>query len=149
MGFYGADAIDEWIDALKMYLANKILIRDSDYVDHQNNRREPYHMIWTYVDRLDDDLPSVNKRDYVAWYVVPYGPNAGAVVPFEITQPVMSCNNHIIKSWCEDDDAYQFYEDTRQLETGSWEEIPDFVSLRHPQGLVGYKPPKTYCGQWL
>ncbi len=94
----GADAIDKWIDALKMYLVNKILIRDSDNVDHLDNRREPYDMIWTYIDRLENDLPNKNKRDYVAWYVMPYGPNAGAVVPLEITQPAMSCNNQLSSS---------------------------------------------------
>ena len=167
MGYYGANAIKKWMDAIKMFVATMILRRDRDFTDDAEGYHEPYNIIWTSVDPLvegdspDILLPLPKHRDYVAWYVPPTGPNKGTVVPFEITQPTMPCRVRTIKFWNEKDCTYQFYVDSSEVakyeehSRDRWEYIinyPEgdrFHNPRYPDGIQAYTPMKTYCGEWL
>ena len=167
MGYYGANAITKWMDAIKMFVATMILRRDRDFTDYAGNAHEPYEVIWVSVDPLvegdsrDILLPLPKHRDYVAWYVPPTGPNKGTVVPFEITQPAMPCRVRTTKFWNEKDGAYQFYVDSSEVakyeehSQDRWEYIinyPEgdrFHNPRYPDGIQAYTPMKTYCGEWL
>ncbi len=100
MGFYGNKALWQWSDAIKMYLATKIMLRrgaTSETIE------------WTKIGvpiLSPSTHPWETRLDYVAWFRLPNGPSAGMKISFAITQPLLSVTSHIAKFWNDEDKAY-------------------------------------------